>query len=428
MQISAINFGNFRSQKTNKSAVKNQPTTSFGGGVQQEVALAVNGAGGRIGKAIFRALRAQYEGFGVFHPTQAAFIKFLKEAPIRLKLAAMNVSAGRDAKTIQAGLYRDSVFGFFPGNIKVWQHGEAADKTPTFLMETGKGNKQELTKIYSTRNVPTWAEDNIDILVDATGKATKMDAVQPHLDAGKEGMRFLVSAPSKDAKEIPQFLMGINDNMLLPSQKVVSGASCTTTCAAPMVKVLDDALGVYGGDLTTIHASTNSQVVLDAMEKVGTKDASKARSNFDVIPATTGAAKALGNVLSKLKGKLDGSSVRVPTNDGSLTIMDFILPGHISAEDINKVFRAAMKKPEYKGMIAEAMEHSSHKDVIGATVNTLWDPYTTKSLPIHLGIGDSQYPPISLVKVGGWYDNELGYTSRLLTLAHKMGRQIKGLE
>ena len=221
-----------------------------------------------------------------------------------------------------------------------------------------------------------------------------------HLTAGAK--KVILTAPPKDDLDA-MIVIGVNDNDLKPEHKIISNASCTTNCLAPMVKVLDENFGIVKGFMNTIHSYTNDQVMLDQPHK----DLRRARAGaINIIPTTTGAAKAVGKVLPHLKGKLDGFSLRVPTPDGSITDFTAILNSDVTKEEIN----AAMKKAaesNLKGILEYTEDPIVSSDIIGDDHSCIFDALSTMAFG-------------SLVKVIGWYDNEWGYSCRVVDLLKKM--------
>jgi glyceraldehyde 3-phosphate dehydrogenase len=240
----------------------------------------------------------------------------------------------------------------------------------------------------------------VDIVIDSTGKFTKREQLELHLKAGAK--KVVLTAPPKDDLDV-MIVLGVNDNALKPEHKIISNASCTTNCLAPMVKVLDDAFGIKKGFMNTIHAYTNDQVMLDQPHK----DLRRARAGaVSIIPTTTGAAKAVGTVLPHLKGKLDGFSLRVPVPDGSITDFVCILNKEATKEEINDAFKKA-SETNLKGYLEYCTDPVVSVDIIGNPASCIFDSLSTMSY------GD-------LVKVVGWYDNEWGYSCRIVDLLKKI--------
>ncbi|MEU1473955.1 type I glyceraldehyde-3-phosphate dehydrogenase [Streptomyces sp. NPDC005760] len=241
-----------------------------------------------------------------------------------------------------------------------------------------------------------WSDYGADIVVESTGRFRDRDSAALHLKAGAHTV--LLSAPGKNADAT--IVMGVNDTTYDRSQdRIVSAASCTTNCVAPMVKVLNDAFGIERGMMTTIHGYTNDQALIDGPHK----DLRRARSAaLSIIPTSTGAARAVGLVLPELAGALDGIAVRVPVEDGSLTDLAVVLRREVTSEEINAVFDEAAEGP-LNGILRVTKAPIVSRDVIGDPASCVFDPALTQAHG-------------TLAKVFGWYDNEWGYTNRLLDL------------
>ncbi|MFM9442461.1 type I glyceraldehyde-3-phosphate dehydrogenase [Streptomyces acidiscabies] len=245
-----------------------------------------------------------------------------------------------------------------------------------------------------------WAELGVELVVESTGRFRDRDSAALHLKAGARGV--LLSAPGKGVDAT--IVMGVNDGAYdREHDRIVSAASCTTNCVAPMVKVLDDAFGVERGMLTTVHGYTNDQSLLDGPHK----DLRRARSAaLSIIPTGTGAARAVGLVLPELAGTLDGIAVRVPVEDGSLTDLTAVLQRPVTRDEINGAFETAAQGP-LRGVLRVSHAPIVSRDVIGDPASCVFDPALTQ-------VGGT------LAKVFGWYDNEWGYTNRLLDLTRLM--------
>jgi glyceraldehyde 3-phosphate dehydrogenase len=263
-------------------------------------------------------------------------------------------------------------------------------------------------KVYAERNPADlpWGELDIDVVIESTGIFTSREAAAAHVAAGAK--LVIISAPSGDADAT--FVMGVNENDFDPEKdRVISNASCTTNCFVPMVKVLDDAFGVDAGLMTTVHAYTNDQNLLDLAHK----DLRRARAAaINVVPSSTGAARATSLVLASMKGRLDGTSLRVPVPVGSIT--DFTaLVRSTSVEEINAAFKAAAEGP-LKGYLVYTDEPIVSSDIVGSPASCTFDSLLT----MVQAVDESK----SLVKVFGWYDNEWGYSNRLVDLARHVSR------
>ena len=252
-----------------------------------------------------------------------------------------------------------------------------------------------------------WGDLDLDVVVESTGIFTDRDAAAKHLDAGAP--RVVVSAPAKGADAT--FVVGVNDDTFDPeNHKVVSNASCTTNCFVPMVKVLDEAFGIQKGLMTTIHAMTNDQNLLDLPHK----DLRRARSAaINIVPSSTGAAKATGLVLEAMNGRLDGFAFRVPVPIGSVTDFTAILDQEVSIDEVNEAFKkAASDGPLSGGVLEYSEEPLVSTDIIGRAASCTFDSDLTMTMG-------------NLVKVAGWYDNEWGYSNRLVDLVERVGAANK---
>jgi glyceraldehyde 3-phosphate dehydrogenase len=252
-----------------------------------------------------------------------------------------------------------------------------------------------------------WADLGVDIVIESTGHFTDHDGAYQHIEAGAK--KVIISAPAKG--EDITVVMGVNDGDYDPSaHHVISNASCTTNCVAPMAKVLLDNFGIVRGLMTTIHAYTNDQVILDFAHK----DLRRARAAAqNIIPTTTGAAKATSLVLPSLKGKLDGISMRVPVVDGSVTDLVVQLEREASADEVNEAYLAAASQGPLKGYLHYSTDPIVSSDIVG----TPWS--CTFDAPLTMVSGDQ-------VKVIGWYDNEWGYTNRLVDLTAMVAGSLPG--
>ncbi|MER0438851.1 type I glyceraldehyde-3-phosphate dehydrogenase [Emticicia sp. W12TSBA100-4] len=252
-------------------------------------------------------------------------------------------------------------------------------------------------RIYAQKNpadIP-WGEHDVDVVLECTGFFTDKDKAAAHLTAGAK--RVIISAPATG--DLKTIVFNVNHNILDGSETIISCASCTTNCLAPMAKVLNDSFGIVAGSMTTVHAYTNDQNTLDAPHAKG--DLRRARAAAaNIIPNSTGAAKAIGLVLPELKGKLDGGAQRVPTITGSLTELTCILSKKVTLDEVNDAMKAAAT--ESFGYNTDEIVSS---DIIGTTFGSLFDATQTKVVTV----GDSQ-----LVKTVSWYDNEMSYVSQLV--------------
>lgn len=324
------------------------------------VKVGINGFG-RIGRNVFRVI-AEREGIDV-----------------------VAVNDLTDARTLSILLKYDSVHGKFKGDID--------SKENAIIV---KGKKVRLTKEKDPAKLP-WKELGVEVVIESTGIFTKKADCEKHLEAGAK--KVILSAPAKDQLDAT-IVMGINENVLKPEHKIVSNASCTTNCLAPLAKVINDNFGIEKGLMTTIHAYTNDQNVADLMHS----DLRRARAAaINIIPTTTGAAKAIGEVIPELKGKLDGMAMRVPVANGSVTDLVALVKKKVSIEKINNAIKAASEN-ELKGILEYCEDPIVSSDIIDNDHSCIFDSLSTYV------VGDN------LIKVIGWYDNEWGYSNRMVDL------------
>ena len=298
------------------------------------------------------------------------------------------------AKMLAHLLKYDSTQGKFDGEISIEGDYLVVD-----------GHKILITVERDPANLP-WRDLGVDVVLESTGLFTKRDAAKKHLDAGAK--KVLISAPSPDPDLT--FVLGINDSEYDPAKHdIVSNASCTTNCLAPMVKVLDDKFGVEKGMMSTIHSYTNDQRILDLPHK----DPRRARAAaINIIPTTTGAAKAIGEVMPNLKGSLNGASFRVPTPTGSLTDFVAVLKKDVTVEEVNAAMKEAAEG-ELKGVLGYTEDEIVSSDILGNTFGSIFDATLTMIVEDPTG---AQH-----VKVVAWYDNEMSFTSQYLRLAKLYG-------
>jgi glyceraldehyde 3-phosphate dehydrogenase len=282
-------------------------------------------------------------------------------------------------------LRHDSTFGPFPGEIRV-----VGDTLVVDDLRIPVSAESEPTD-------PPWAAHGVDIVVEATGRFRTRPLAGGHLESGAS--KVIVSAPGKDLDKT--VVLGVNDHTYDASRHhVISNASCTTNCVAPMVRVLHDAFGVQHGFMTTVHAYTNDQNVLDSPHK----DLRRARAAaVNIIPTSTGAARAVGEVLPELAGRLDGVALRVPVTDGSLVDLGVLLDRAVTTDEVNAAFETAASTGPLAGLLKYADEPLVSSDVILDSSSCVFDSRLTQSSG-------------RFVKVFGWYDNEWGYTCRLVDL------------
>lgn len=253
-----------------------------------------------------------------------------------------------------------------------------------------------------------WGDLGVEVVIESTGRFTTREAAMAHVEAGAS--RVVISAPSKDADAT--FVVGVNEQDFDPEHHVVvSNASCTTNCLVPMVKVLDDAFGLRRGLMTTVHAYTNDQELLD----LGRDNLRRSRAAaVNIVPSSTGAARATSLVLESMKGRLDGQALRVPVVDGSITDLTAVLGSQTTAAEVNEAFRSAASAGPLADVLVYSEDEIVSSDIVGAAASCTFDSTLTMALPLD----DST----TLVKVLGWYDNEWGYSNRLIDLVRVVGR------
>ncbi|HEY3466421.1 MAG TPA: type I glyceraldehyde-3-phosphate dehydrogenase, partial [Amycolatopsis sp.] len=319
------------------------------------VRVGVNGFG-RIGRNFFRAVQASGHD---------------------IEVVAFNDLG--DVATMAHLLKYDSILGRFPGEVSVSDEGIVVDgKTIKALAERDPAN------------LP-WGELNVDVVLESTGFFTNADAAKAHIAGGAK--KVIISAPAKG--EDLTVVLGVNDDKYDGSQVIISNASCTTNCLGPLAKVLNDAFGIEQGLMTTVHAYTQDQNLQDAPHK----DLRRARAAaLNVVPTSTGAAKAIGLVLPELQGKLDGYALRVPIPTGSATDLTVTLSKAATVEEINAAYKAAAEGP-LAGILRYSDDPIVSADIVTDPASCIYDAPLTKV------IGNQ-------VKVVGWYDNEWGYSNR----------------
>jgi glyceraldehyde 3-phosphate dehydrogenase len=309
---------------------------------------------------------------------------FVRLTADRDDLEIVAVNDLTDTATLANLLRFDSTFGRFAADVS---HDENSITV---------GDQRILVTAERDPAGLDWGRLGVDIVIESTGKFRARDDAATHLKAGAR--KVLISAPGKDSDIT--VVLGVNEGSYQPDvHDIISNASCTTNCVAPMVKVLDDTFGIVKGFMTTVHGYTNDQVVLDSPHK----DLRRGRAAaVNIIPTSTGAARAVGQVLPHLAGRLDGVAVRVPVADGSLTDLVVVLDRDTTVDEVNAAFYAAATGP-LSGIIRYNSDPIVSRDVIGDSSSCIFDSPLTQASG-------------ALVKVFGWYDNEWGYTSRLADL------------
>jgi len=331
------------------------------------VRVGINGFG-RIGRNFYRAARGNPD----------------------VEVVAVNDLT--DNRTLAHLLKFDSTFGRLDEDVTY--DGEAIDV----------GGRRVLASAQRDPSQLGWGDLGADVVIESTGRFTKRDDAAMHLKAGAK--KVIISAPATG--EDITIVLGVNQDKYDPqAHDVISNASCTTNSVVPMAKILLDSFGFEKGYMTTIHAYTNDQVILDFAHK----DLRRARSAaVNAIPTTTGAAKAASLAIPELKGKIDGRAVRIPIEDGSLTDLSVIVGRDVTAEEVNDAFRAAAEGP-FKGIVRYATEPLVSRDIVGDPASCVFDSELTMAMG-------------NFVKVFGWYDNEWGYSNRLVDLAALVGKGL----
>ncbi len=297
-----------------------------------------------------------------------------------------------DTMTLAHLLKWDSVHGKFDGEI-------GHDEQNIIV----RGHKIRIMKERDPGALP-WKDLGVDVVLESTGFFTSRDKAELHISKGG-AKRVLISAPAKNPDAT--ICLGINDNIYDPAtMTIISNASCTTNCLAPLAKVLNDRFGIEWGFMSTIHSYTNDQRILDLPHE----DLRRARAAaVNIVPSSTGAAKAIGEVIPQLKGKLNGGAFRVPTPDGSVTDFAALLRDKASTEEVNAAFKEAASDPSFKGVLEYSEEPLVLQDIVGNPHSCIFDSKLTLSL------GDK------FVKVVGWYDNEWGYSNRCVQMLEMLG-------
>jgi glyceraldehyde 3-phosphate dehydrogenase len=322
------------------------------------------------------------------------FLRAVKSRDADIEIVAVNDLT--DAETNAVLLRFDSMHGPYQGDVQAEGGHLLVD-----------GQKIQVLSEKQPAELP-WGELGVTVVVESTGRFTDREGAASHLEGGAR--RVVISAPAKGVDAT--FVMGVNDDEYDPEfHVIVSNASCTTNCFAPMVKVIEDAFGIEAGLMTTVHAMTNDQNLLDLAHK----DLRRARSApLNIVPASTGAARATGLVLPAMAGHLDGSALRVPVGDGSITDFTALVRGALVPADVNDAFRTASES----GPLAPYLDYSEDplvsSDIVGNPASCIFDSGLTMTVPASA--------TSTMVKASGWYDNEWGYANRLVDLVALVGR------
>ena len=334
------------------------------------IKVAINGFG-RIGRLVFRRIFDNHQD---------------------LQVIAINDLG--DPKILAHLLKHDSVYGIYNKTVKA---GEDSIQVNT--------QKIKLFAEKDPLNL-SWKDLKVDIVLECTGSFVDYEGAKKHLEAGAK--KVIISAPSKNPEKIPEYVLGVNEDKFDPKYDIVDMGSCTTNCLAPIAKVLHENFGIIKGFMSTIHAYTNDQRILDLSHK----DLRRARAAaLSIIPTTTGAAKAIGNVIPELKGKLDGIAFRVPTPTVSVLDLICILEKKTSREEINLAFKKASQSDRLKGILGIEDSQLVSVDYVGNSFSAVVDAELTN-------INEN------LAKIVAWYDNEWAYACRLADFAEFVGKKI----
>lgn len=284
-------------------------------------------------------------------------------------------------------------------------HGRLGEEVSATDDSISVGSKS--FKVFAERDPKAlpWGDLGVDVVIESTGIFTDGEKASAHIEGGAP--RVIISAPATNVDAT--FVVGVNDDTFDPSQKIVSNASCTTNCFVPMIKVLDDAFGVERGLMTTVHAYTNDQNLLDLAHS----DLRRGRAAAaNIVPSSTGAARATSLVLASMKGRLDGTALRVPVQDGSITDFTGLLGREVTIDEINEAFKAAATNGPLSKVLVYTEDPIVSSDIVGSPASCTFDAKLTMAMG-------------NMVKVLGWYDNEWGYSNRLVDLALIVGAANK---
>jgi len=343
--------------------------------MSKKIKIAINGFG-RIGRPTFKRIIENYPD---------------------LEVVAINDLT--DPKTLAHLLRYDSLYGIYKKTVKF-------TKDELLIDGTTQGKRVKIFAETDPEKLP-WRKLGIDIVLECTGHFTHFEGAKKHLIAGAK--KVIISAPSKDPDKVPTFILGVNANEYDPTKyDICDMGSCTTNCLAPIAKVLNDNLGIVKGFMTTVHSYTNDQRILDLPHR----DLRRARAAaLNIIPTTTGAAKAIFKAIPQLKGKLDGIALRVPTP--TVSILDLIcqVKKKVTAQELNYLFKKASQKPELKGILGIEDQPLVSSDFRGNSFSAVVDALLTMTNG-------------NMVKVVAWYDNEYAYASRLAEFAEFVGKKL----
>jgi glyceraldehyde 3-phosphate dehydrogenase len=335
------------------------------------IKIAINGFG-RIGRNVFKKIIQEHSN---------------------LEIVAINDLT--DARTLAHLLKYDSVYGVYPKNVGVKEKAISVN-----------GREFKILAEANPANLP-WKDLEVDIVLECTGRFRKYEDAKKHLEAGAK--KVIISAPSKNPEKIPSFVFGVNEDKCNPNEwSICDMGSCTTNCLAPVAKILHEKFEILNGFMTTVHAYTNDQRILDLPHK----DLRRARAAaLNIIPTTTGAAKAIGNVIPELKGKLDGMALRVPTPTVSIVDLVCEVKKETTAEEVNFIFKKESQTERLKGILGVEDAPLVSSDYKGNSFSAVVDALSTKVNK-------------NLIKVLAWYDNEWGYSCRLAEFTEFVGKKL----
>jgi len=330
------------------------------------------------------AIKVGINGFGRIG---RVFMRAKMKYDTRNEIEVVGLNDITDSRTLAHLLKYDSVYGVLENDIRAEEDAIYVD-----------GKKIKTTLIKDPAELP-WKELGVDVVIESTGKFTKREDVMKHMEAGAK--KVIVSAPMKGGGADATIVMGVNEDTYdKNSNNIISNASCTTNALSPVCKVLNDNFGIIDGFMTTIHAYTNDQRILDLPHK----DLRRARAaGLSIIPTSTGAASAIGLVIPELKGRLDGVALRIPTPVGSIVDLVVNLSKDVSVGEVNAAFKAAASSPGLKGILQYCEDPIVSADIVGSNYSSIFDSLLTMKLG-------------KMIKVFSWYDNEWGYSTRLTDL------------
>lgn len=391
--IPAITFGSTKKQQQQED----RPTVN----------VAINGGLGRIGKSLFRMIEGPAYGYGIVNDSTFRLMEKAKEGP-KVNLVAMNLSKDMDTDSLVAALRYDTTLRQFPGTITL----EKADAGEIYLnVADREGKNGHKVRIFNTKDISKleWGKVKTDIVIDATGYYDTDGKMRPHLNQG--ALRGIITRPDKDKGLTKRFVADVNSDQMKIANEIFSAASCTTTCIAPIIKLMNDEYGVKRGFIQSTHSATATQFVQDKAPPSG-KDGAKMKSVFNIIPTTTGAAKAIGDIIPELKGKLNGLAARVPVTNGSLAYIVLEMDKPVTRDEVVELLKNKSQTPQYRDLIKKAPKDAASCDILSMHESAL---YVEDQITVIDG---------TMVVIPAFYDNEWGYTRSVLDLAKQAGQQL----